>query len=150
MQVRQAEVKDVEALLPLFNAYRQFYKRERSENKAADFIATNLENKRSIILLADAGNGKVVGFIQFYWRLSALSLAPYLYLADLYVGDVYRKQGVARKLMEQARLFGVEHGAVALQLETAHTNTPAQKLYESLGYQIEQAYRTYELSLPAP
>ena len=38
-------------------------------------------------------------------------------------------------------------GALRLDLSTARTNTRAQALYESLGWQRDDAYLVYNLSL---
>jgi ribosomal protein S18 acetylase RimI-like enzyme len=148
MQIRQASVEDVDILLPLFLAYRAFYKRELAEKQARTFLEHNLAQKRSTVFIAENGNGKTVGFVQMYWHLSSLSMAPVLYLSDLYVDEDVRKQGIARKLMQQAQTYGIESGAVRTELHTAHSNVNAQKLYESLGYEWDQEYRGYSLSLP--
>ena len=150
MQIRKAKENDLDILLPLFHAYRNFYKKPFLDKQASDFLKDNLGQKRSTIFIAESDEGKPVGFIQMYWHLSSLSMAPVLYLSDLYVEEASRKQGIARKLMQQAQAYGIDSGAVRAELHTAHTNVNAQKLYESLGYEWDQAYRGYSLSLPSP
>ena len=49
--------------------------------------------------------------------------------------------------MEAAQVFAREQGAAAVELDTAHTNTPAQALYESLGYERDLEFRHYSKSL---
>ncbi len=149
MQIREAKIIDVEALLPQFNAYRAFYKRELAEDEARKFLHKNLGEKRSVIFIALNDKGQVLGFTQLYERLSSLSMAHYIYLSDLYVDEAFRKQGIARLLMKKAQEYGIAVGAINIQLETAHTNIQAQALYESLGYQWEKEYRTYALGLPS-
>ncbi len=150
MQIRQAEITDLEALLPQFNAYRAFYKREPAVEDARAFLAKNLSRKRSTIFIAINEQGQVVGFTQLYQWLSSLSMAHYMYLSDLYVDKAFRKQGIAKLLMKKAEEYSIATGAINIQLETAHTNIEAQALYDSLGYKWEQDYRTYALKLPAP
>jgi ribosomal protein S18 acetylase RimI-like enzyme len=58
-----------------------------------------------------------------------------------------RRAGVGRAMMLAAQAFGREAGAVRLDLSTARTNTRAQALYESLGWQRDDVYLTYSLSL---
>jgi ribosomal protein S18 acetylase RimI-like enzyme len=148
MEIRKVGLSDVEALLPLFNAYRDFYKQEPQPERARAFLRENLMRNRSTIFIAVNESGKAVGFTQLYPTVSSLSMAPVVYLSDLFVDDQYRKNGIAKLLMKAAEKFALEFGAVAIDLQTAHTNTKAQKLYESLGYEQDQAYRTYTLKLP--
>ena len=68
-------------------------------------------------------------------------------LYDLFVDDGVRRGGVGRALMLAAQAFGREAGAVRLDLSTARTNTRAQALYESLGWERDDVYLTYNLTL---
>ena len=54
--------------------------------------------------------------------------------------------GVARALLRAAESHARATGACGLELATAHTNTPAQRLYESLGWQLDTTFRHYELT----
>lgn len=147
MQIVRAELQHVEALLPQFNAYRDFYEMDHAPDKVREFLTENIRQGRSVIFLALNDEGAVVGFTQLYSRLSSLSMTHYLYLSDLYVDSRWRGRGVARMLMNQAKDYSASHGASSIQLETAHTNKSAQALYESLGYQHDHEFRTYTLPL---
>jgi len=152
LQIRQAELSDVESLLTQFNAYRSFYKMQPAADKARAFLTDNLRENRSIIFVAveKQSNGKeiIVGFTQLYPRLSSLSMTYYMYLSDLYVDEGYRRHGIAKQLMKQAEAYGIANGAIFIELQTANSNVNAQALYESLGYNHEQEFRTYVLKLP--
>jgi hypothetical protein len=50
--------------------------------------------------------------------------------------------------MRRARRLAEETGAVGLELATARTNTIGQRLYESEGYRLDDAFLRYELGLP--
>lgn len=152
LQIRRAELSDVEALLVQFNAYRSFYKKQPASDKARTFLTENLSQDRSIIFVAVAkqpsGKENIVGFTQLYPRLSSLSMTHYIYLSDLYVDESCRRHGVAKQLMKQAEEYCIDNGAIFIELQTANTNKNAQALYESLGYQLEDEFRTYALKLP--
>ena len=49
--------------------------------------------------------------------------------------------------MEAAHGFARAQGAASVELDTAHTNTSAQALYESLGYRRDLEFRHYALTL---
>ena len=148
MQIRKAELKDLDGLMPQFNAYREFYEREPDESGAKSFITENIRSQRSTIFVAIDDNGTIVGFVQLYTRLSSLAMTEYVYLGDLYVDQAHRKSGVGRQLMKAAEDWSNSIGAFQIQLLTAHTNSTAQALYESLGYKWDQVYRSYALPLP--
>lgn len=144
--VRPAEPGDLDKLVPLFEAYRAFYKREPNEKKARDFLRQRLANVDSVILIAeDDAAGRAVGFVQLYPVFSSLRMARALILNDLYVSEEHRRGGVARKLMEAARSFAQISGATSLSLETAEDNATARALYESLGWTIERGFLHYSL-----
>jgi ribosomal protein S18 acetylase RimI-like enzyme len=49
--------------------------------------------------------------------------------------------------MEAAARFARATGAAGLELATAKSNAPAQRLYESLGWQRDEAFYQYGLDL---
>jgi ribosomal protein S18 acetylase RimI-like enzyme len=148
IQVRAAGIADLELLVPLFEAYRAFYRRDPDEDAARKFLRERLVGGDSAILIAvdDASNGAGVGFVQLYPTFSSLRMTRTLILNDLYVAEPYRRAGVARRLLEAARMFAELSGAASLSLETASDNTKARALYESLGYQLEQGFLQYSLT----
>lgn len=147
--IRQAGPADVDAVAPLFDAYRQFYERPSDPPLARAFIADRLERGESVIFLAER-NGRAVGFVQLYPLFSSTARRPrrLWLLNDLYVAPDARQGGVGRALMRRARQLAEETGAVGLELATARTNTVGQQLYESEGYRLDDAFLRYELGLP--
>lgn len=154
LQIRQAELSDLEALLPLFNSYRSFYQMPPAADRARSFLTENLSHNRSIIFAAVAkqpsGKETIVGFTQLYPRLSSLSMTHYMYLSDLYIDENCRRHGIAKLLMNTAKEYCVANSAILIELHTANTNKNAQALYETLGYKHEDEFRTYVLKLPNP
>jgi ribosomal protein S18 acetylase RimI-like enzyme len=144
MELRRADPDDVELIVPLFDGYRQFYGQPSDPARARAFIGERLSRGESVIFLA-VEDGEPLGFTQLYPVFSSTHCRPLWILNDLYVAPEARRRGVARMLMDQARDHAVETGACGIQLETAHTNSSAQRLYESLGYQMDKNYRVYEL-----
>jgi ribosomal protein S18 acetylase RimI-like enzyme len=55
---------------------------------------------------------------------------------------------VARRLLEAAVRYGREAGAIRLSLSTAHTNTAAQALYASAGWERDEVFKAYHYGLP--
>ena len=46
-------------------------------------------------------------------------------------------------MLRAAEATARAHGKVRMDLTTAHTNTTAQKLYESLGWTLDTVFRAY-------
>ena len=135
-------------LVPLFDAYRVFYERPSDLDGARHYLSERLSNLESVIFLALGGSGEQgQGFTQLYPSFASLRLQRLWILYDLYVSPPARRQGVGRALMEHAAQFAAATGAARIELSTAMDNRPAQALSESLGYEKDDAFYFYELTL---
>jgi len=144
--VRAATSADVEGLVRLFEDYRAFYGCQPDEARARSFLSDRLRNTDSVILVASTRR-TLAGFTQLYPAFSSLRMGRALILNDLYVAEPFRRHGVARRLMDAARLFAEMSGALVLTLETQKANTKARALYDSLGYHAEEDFVTYSLGV---
>lgn len=133
----------------LFDQYRVFYKKTSDIELAKSFIDDRLKNNQSVIYVA-YDLGTPIGFTQLYPSYSSVSAVKYWILNDLYVQSDYRKKGIGRLLIEQAKEFCKKDNGKALFLETAKDNYTAKKLYEAIGFQLELAddlYDKYKLAI---
>lgn len=146
LAIRHATPDDLDALAPLFDAYRRFYEQPGDVALAAAFLNNRMERRESTILVAQA-DGELLGFCQLYPTWCSVAAARIFVLYDLFVDPDARRGGVGRALMRAAQQFGRAAGAVRLDLTTARTNARAQALYESLGWQRDDVYLTYNLAL---
>jgi ribosomal protein S18 acetylase RimI-like enzyme len=146
LQVVQATPADVSALAPLFDAYRQFYKKPSNEEAARRFLFARLSKDESVMFYARLGS-EVVGLVHLYPVFSSLQLRRQWILSDLYVSVDARKHGVAHALMNRARQFAESTQADGLMLETATDNLTAQRLYERLGWKRDEEFYRYFLAL---
>ncbi|MCJ2185509.1 GNAT family N-acetyltransferase [Novosphingobium beihaiensis] len=146
MNVRLASVWDIDLLVPLFDAYRQFYKQPSDIGAARSFLKERFEHQQSIILMA-IEDGEALGFTQLYPAFSSTRLARTLILNDLFVASDARKRGVGRALLDAARDYGNRIGAVRLSLSTAIGNTTAQRVYEDAGWTRDEQFYAYGIAL---
>jgi len=144
--VRIATFDDLDALAPLFDAYRRFYEQPGDVALASAYLHARMECRESAILVAEA-DGQVLGFCQLYPTWCSVAAARIFVLYDLFVDEGVRRAGVGRALMLAAQAFGREAGAVRLDLSTARSNERAQALYESLGWVRDDVYLVYSLAL---
>ncbi len=145
--VRQATIHDLDLVAPLFDGYRQFYGEPADLELARRFLRERLQHQDSIVLLAIDEEGRGIGFTQLYPLFSSVRAARTYLLNDLFVLPDARRAGVAVALMREATDLARAMGALGMSLSTAHTNTPAQRLYESLGWKRDEHFREYNLGM---
>lgn len=144
--IRRASAADLDALVPLFDAYRVFYAQPSDPVRARDFLADRLANGESAVLVAERG-ASAVGFTQLYPIFSSVRTARTWLLNDLFVVEGARRGGVARALLDAATAFAREQGAAGLMLETTRDNGPARALYRAAGWHEDET-QWYSLATP--
>lgn len=147
ISVAPMEHQQLDEVAHLFDLYRQFYEEAPAPQLCRSYLEARASNFESTVLVASHSEDGVVGFTQLYDSFCSVALRPIVYLYDLFVLESMRKQGVGRLLMNAARDYAQHRNAVRLTLETQHSNRSAQRLYESLGYQQDNAFLTYHLEL---
>ena len=144
--IRQATVSDLDGLVPLFDGYRQFYRQASEPDRIRKFLLDRFEHHQSVIVVA-VKDGTAVGFTQLYPSFSSGALARVFILNDLFVDPSARLMGTGSALIQAAAEFGRRVGALRLVLSTEVTNTPAQSLYEKLGWKRNTEFCTYQITL---
>jgi ribosomal protein S18 acetylase RimI-like enzyme len=149
-EIWRAAASDVEMLVPLFDAYRQFYGLPTDPSLCRTFLHERISRDEAVVFLAGVRAREGWGFTQLFPTFSSLHARPIWVLYDLFVSPAARQKGIGRLLMNRARDHAIETGAASIILSTAKTNTIGQALYESLGYVQDQEFLNYELFLPGP
>ncbi len=144
-QIRQATIRDLGIVVPLFDGYRQFYKQPSDLDRARLFLAERFANRESLVLLACDDRGDGLGFTQLYPLFSSVRAVRTYLLNDLFVVADTRRHGVAKALLIAAANQARALGAASMSLVTALDNTPAQALYESLGWRRDEGFCEYGL-----
>lgn len=141
MEIRQIQPGEAFLVINLFDQYRVFYRQASDLPRARQFIEARLNNNESVIFVAFAdiaGEKQPVGFTQLYPAYSSVRTIKNWILNDLFVQEAFRKNGIGEALIRKAMQFAAASGAHFLQLETATDNFTAQKLYERIGFQLQQ------------
>jgi ribosomal protein S18 acetylase RimI-like enzyme len=143
MQIHSATPDHLEQLVPLFDAYRVFYDQPSDPDAAREFLNQRLLLRETVIFLA-LQDQTPLGFTQLFPSFTSVGMKRLWILNDLYVVPEVRGQRVGERLIERALQHARASGAKGVVLETAHSNTAGQKLYERLGFSREDLeYRTY-------
>jgi ribosomal protein S18 acetylase RimI-like enzyme len=146
MQIAYAGPNDTQKLANLFDDYRVFYSQKTDIKRAIDFLNSRFKNKDSVILIAQSKED-IIGFIQLYPSFSSVGMERIWILNDLFVDQKFRRQSIAKNLMEAARKHAEETGALRIELATQVSNLFAQNLYESLGYVKNESFFHYSLTI---
>jgi ribosomal protein S18 acetylase RimI-like enzyme len=148
MEIRRASAADLPLLVPLFDAYRGFYRQPSDPALAERFLRERLERGESVIYLAQDGDA-TAGFAQLYPSFWSIAARRSWILNDLFVAPEFRGRGIGRALLERARTHAEATGSGGLSLATERSNTTAQRLYEAQGWKRDEVYYHYELELPS-
>jgi len=153
--IRAAEARDLPGIAKLagqlvrqhhgFDAQR-FMLIPHVESGYAHFFQSELSNP-DVVLLAAEQAGRVVGYA--YARLEARDWNALLdacgALHDIFVSDELRRQGVARRLLDEVRGALRSKGAPRLVLHTASKNAAARQFFAAQGFRETMIELTAEL-----
>ncbi len=150
VKTRPAVARDLDAVAPLFDAYRQFYEKPADLDLARRYLSERFQRKESVVIVAENAAGDIVGFTQLYPAFCSVIADRTFVLYDLFVTPSARGTGAGRALMEAAEKYARKAGAARLELQTAKTNKIGQSLYESCGWDRDELFYNYTKSLGAP
>lgn len=145
--VRYASIDDLEALAPLFDAYRQFYGQAPDLAVSMAFLADRFRRQESLVLVAESATRNLLGFSQLYPGFSSVGACRAYVLNDLYVVPEARRRGVAAALLRKCAEVAQRHGAARLSLSTARDNVAAQRLYRAEGWRQDEEFLHFNLTL---
>lgn len=135
MPHRIADVHDVDALVPLVEAFRDHLGAVRpTTHELGATLPDLLQEPSSLFALAHAADGQAIAYsyARIYTNLWASGREAHL--EDLFVCEAARGRGVGQGLLE----FTVDQlrgrGALAIGLHTNERNTQAQALYQRAGF----------------
>jgi GNAT superfamily N-acetyltransferase len=148
ISVHAGELKHLPDLVPLFDAYRQFYKQASDLEGARTYLLDRLSHGEATVFIAylsDVVGPRAVGFTLLYDTFTSVAMKPLCILNDLYTVPEARGQGAGTALIARACEHALAKGSFRLRLRTAHDNLTAQSVYEKLGFKRDEIYFTYDL-----
>jgi ribosomal protein S18 acetylase RimI-like enzyme len=118
----------------------------RTPELYSSFLGTQLEDPHVVLLVAEH-EGRVIGYaygaIEGYDYMALRGPAAVLH--DLIVDPEYRGRGVGQALLKAAVEALTTPQAPRVVLSTAERNTPAQRLFERMGFRRTMVEMTREL-----
>jgi len=102
-------------------------------------LGSALRDNATVLLVEDSSCGDVVGtldcVLQQHAAEPSASPQPRLLLRNLWVAPSSRRQGLARRLMQEAEDLASAVAEGRLYLDVRADNTPALALYRALGFE---------------
>lgn len=132
LNIRKITNKDFEGW---YSLVVKLWPGEVKEEMKVEFNEVLSEDDKEIYVSLD--NDKYIGFINLSTRkdyVEGSESSPVGYVEGIYVEDEYRKNGVARKLIDKAIEFSKERGYKELGSDTELKNKLSQKFHESIGF----------------
>lgn len=146
MLVRRAQVEDLQQLSVLFDEYRQFYGASSNQELSYQFLKQRFEDQQTVIFI-NTKDDIFTGFILLYLRFSSVACSKFYVLDDVYITPLYRRHGAARQLIDTAILFARHENALRISLDTQKNNHQSHKLYESMGFMLDDEFVTFHCFL---
>lgn len=148
MEVIRATASDTPLLLPLFDRYRQFYEQESNIEVCESYLKARFSrDEAAIFIVVEEQEGSIValGFSLMYISFSTIGLKKFWSLHDLYVEEEYRKQGIAKMLINKCKELAIEDNPIGVVIESRISNQSAQHLFDSVGFVKEGEHYFYFL-----
>jgi len=120
-------------LLKVFSEAFQDPKAYQSAVPSDEYLQTLLEKRHFIVLVALDGENKVVGGLAAYELEKFEQERSEIYIYDLAVAMPHRRKGIARALISKLKDIARKRKAYVIFVQADPEDTPAIKLYESLG-----------------
>lgn len=134
-EFRKLLAKDFIQWKSLWNNYLVFYKtdlpEEITETAWQRIVSGDIES------IGVFDNGNLIAFMHFHTQINTWKIGKVYYLEDLFVSCEYRRQGIAKSLIEHLFNFAKNNGYERVYWLTDKNNQQAQALYEQFAHQTD-------------
>ena len=132
VRIRRAVLADIDEVMEL-------NLRNLPENYYREFFVYHLENWPDAFIVAEAPDGRLVGYIMSRVETGIGYLTKFItnkgHVISIAVDPPYRRRGIAQALLTTSmKAMKEKYGGKEVFLEVRVSNTPAIKLYEKLGF----------------
>jgi GNAT superfamily N-acetyltransferase len=135
-EIRSARADEAEAIVALYEwlfAPPGSVPAAWDERRAAVALHQAIESHDAAVLVAEADDGALIGFVTSYQDLHSVRFGYRAWVEDLAVDPERRSQGVGKALLDAAKAWARERGATHLELDSALARTDAHRFYEREG-----------------
>jgi GNAT superfamily N-acetyltransferase len=147
MEIRPAVEADIPHLLPLMHELALFEKYDDAF-AITDEVLREQGFRRLVpdfYCLVAEENGRIVGFLVYYFVPYTYRAKPNLIIKELYVVEKCRSRGVGERLMKAVAGEAVRANCGQIKWWVAKWNTRSIKFYERLGGKIDHDWHEFQM-----
>jgi GNAT superfamily N-acetyltransferase len=142
IRIRPAKSNDLNAVAPLFDAYRRFFTKKPDLDVSRDFLSERLARGDSVVLAA-FDDSTAAGFLQLYPLFSSWYCKRQWFLSDLYVDEPFRERGVGKQLVRACIEYAKETHSRAILVELPFSEPHLVRFYGDLGFAKDEVFELY-------
>jgi len=133
VMIRELRAEDRDAWLELRERLWPDFSREELTREEAEILA---DPERNCVLVADAGEGGLVGFVEASIRdwAEGCSSRPVGYVEAWYVDPRFRRTGIGRRLIGAAERWALSRGCLEMGSDAELANEVSRHAHRSLGF----------------
>jgi GNAT superfamily N-acetyltransferase len=147
-KIRKAVEADIPTLLPLMRELAEF------EKYTKDFAITEetlreqgfRHSPPDFYCLIAEENGKLVGFLFYYFVPFTYRAKPNLIIKELYVAEEFRNKRIGELLMKAVAKEAERAGCGTIKWWVAKWNARGIQFYKRLGAQADEDWHEFQLS----
>lgn len=132
--IRDAKLEDISSLVKLCNELGYETSEEKMEEQFK--LITESGREHSKIWVAHMG-GQIVAFVSFD-AYELLYAPPALNVTGLVVTEKFRRQGIAKQLLEKVEKYGKENGFSLVRINSGKARIEAHEFYRKMDYDSEK------------
>ena len=144
---RLATARDLVAIAPLFDAYREFFAGDHDLAESERFLAERFAKDDAVVFVVAGSGGGAEGFITLYPLWSSWHCRRIWFLSDLYVKESSRGRGIGRRLVERVVAYARETGASSVMVELPRREPHLKNFYAGLGFREDELFELARYSL---
>jgi GNAT superfamily N-acetyltransferase len=143
LSIRSATVNDATLLRTLIRELAE-YEREldRVSITEDDLVRDGFGAEPSFRALIAEWDGQPAGYALFFGFYSTWEGRPGLFLEDLFVRSPFRHRGIGKTLLARVACIARDEGRYGVRWEVLGWNQPAIDLYQSLGAEFLDEWRS--------
>lgn len=132
LELFDATEENIEDILFLIHQIAEYEHLEDEVIASKDSLRESLFiRKRAFVILAKY-QGKIVGYMLYFYNYSTFIGRENLYLEDLFVLENYRHLGIGRAFFKVLARIAVKNGCKRIDWVCLHWNEPSLKFYQRI------------------
>ncbi|WP_188455645.1 GNAT family N-acetyltransferase [Virgibacillus oceani] len=145
IKIREAEIKDFQQMLELYNELDKIHSREHPElfkepegdSRPLEYVQTLIEDENGYLAVAELDN-KIIGFAECFIIESGVFPIErerrWIHLDNIAVMKEYQNKGVGKTLLNSVILWAKESNVSRIELKVYDFNLSAIEFYKGAGF----------------